>query len=101
MLKKMNQGDEVKMPERRDFLLKAFKGLGVTAAGGLAWGGFIEESKSAPLILRPPGGLPEKEFLASCLKCGICVEACPYDALILAAPGGQQTCRNTILHSKN
>lgn len=79
--------NEVKMPERREFLLNAFKGLGLAATGGLAWGGVIEESKSAPLILRPPGALPEKEFLASCIKCGICVEACPYDALILARPG--------------
>jgi ferredoxin-type protein NapG len=63
------------MPERRDFLLNAFKGLGLAATGGLAWTGFIEEGKSAPLILRPPGALPEKEFLATCIKCGICVEA--------------------------
>jgi len=79
--------DGVKMPERRDFLLKAFKGLGLAATGGLAWSAYIEESRSAPLILRPPGALPANEFLASCLKCGMCVEACPYDALELAAPG--------------
>jgi ferredoxin-type protein NapG len=78
---------EVKMPERREFLIKAFKGLGLAATGGLAWSGYIEESRSAPLILRPPGALPEDEFLASCIKCGMCVEACPYDALTLAAPG--------------
>jgi ferredoxin-type protein NapG len=87
MIKKNFQKDEVRMPERRDFLLKAVKGLGLAAAGGLAWGGLIEEGRSAPLILRPPGALPEKEFLASCMKCGMCVEACPYDTLKLAAPG--------------
>jgi ferredoxin-type protein NapG len=87
MLKKKKQINEVKMPERREFLLKAFKGVGVAATGGLVWGGFIEEGKSAPLILRPPGALPEKEFIASCIKCGMCVEACPYDALDLAKPG--------------
>ncbi len=75
------------MPERRDFLVNAIKGLGLAATGGLAWSGFIEEGKSAPLILRPPGALPEKEFIASCIKCGMCVEACPYDALALAEPG--------------
>jgi ferredoxin-type protein NapG len=87
MLKKTKQSNEVTVPERREFLLKGFKSLGLAATGGLAWGGFIEEGKSAPLILRPPGALPEKEFLASCIKCGICVEACPYDALTLAKPG--------------
>ncbi len=87
MLKQNRQNNEVKMPERREFLLKAFKGLGLAATGGLVWNGFIEEGKSAPLILRPPGALPEKEFIASCSKCGMCVEACPYDSLKLAEPG--------------
>jgi len=75
------------MPERREFLMKTVRGLGLAAAGGLAWSGFIEEGRSAPLILRPPGAVPEKDFLASCIKCGMCVEACPYDALDLARPG--------------
>jgi ferredoxin-type protein NapG len=38
-------------------------------------------------VLRPPAALPEEQFLAKCIKCGLCVEACPYDALVLAAPG--------------
>jgi len=75
------------MPERRKFLLNTVRGLGVAATGGMAWGLFIEEGKSAPLILRPPGALPEKEFIASCTKCGMCVAACPYNALKLAEPG--------------
>lgn len=78
------------MPERREFLIKTFKSLGLATAGGLVWSGFIEESRSAPLILRPPGALPEKQFLASCTKCGMCVEACPYDALTLAKPGDRK-----------
>ncbi len=87
MHEKKTQKNEVRMPERREFLLKTFKSLGLAATGGLAWSGFIEEGRSAPLILRPPGALPEKDFLASCIKCGMCVEACPYDALVLAKPG--------------
>ncbi|MBI5666259.1 MAG: ferredoxin-type protein NapG [Nitrospirae bacterium] len=75
------------MPERRKFLLNTIKSLGLATAGGLVWGEFIEEGKSAPLILRPPGAVPEKKFIASCIKCGMCVEACPYDALVLATPG--------------
>ena len=75
------------MPERRAFLINTIKGLGLATSGGLVWSAFIEEGKSAPLILRPPGALPEKELIASCIKCGRCVEACPYDALTLPKPG--------------
>jgi len=75
------------MPERRDFLLKTIKSLGLAATGGLVWSGLIDEGRSAPLILRPPGAVPETDFLASCIKCGMCVEACPYDSLKLASPG--------------
>ena len=83
---KHNQRDELTMPERREFLLKAARGLGLAAAGGLVWGGLITEGRPAPFVLRPPGALPEQQFLAACLKCGKCVEACPYDALDLAKP---------------
>lgn len=32
---------------------------------------------------RPPGALPEPEFLATCLLCGQCVEVCPRETLEL------------------
>ena len=34
--------------------------------------------------LRPPGALPEHEFLSSCIKCGQCVQVCPVEAIKLA-----------------
>ncbi len=34
--------------------------------------------------LRPPGALLEREFLASCIKCGQCVQVCPVEAISLA-----------------
>jgi ferredoxin-type protein NapG len=30
---------------------------------------------------RPPGALPEAEFLDTCSRCGKCVESCPADAI--------------------
>jgi ferredoxin-type protein NapG len=75
------------MPERRDFLLKTIKSLGLATMGGLVWSSFIEEGRSAPLVLRPPGALQEQMFLSKCIKCGMCVEACPYNTLSLATPG--------------
>ncbi len=79
--------EEVKIPKRRRFLKNTLKGIGLAATGGLFWSGFVDGTKAAPLMLRPPGAIEEKEFLAKCIKCGICVEECPYDALILGKPG--------------
>ncbi len=78
------------MIERRKLLIHTLRGFGLAAVGGAVWGGFVHRAKSAPLILRPPGALPEQKFLAKCIKCGICVEDCPYNTLLLAKPGDQQ-----------
>jgi ferredoxin-type protein NapG len=42
-------------------------------------------SSPIPLIrfLRPPGALPEKDFLARCLHCGQCAQICPFHCIIL------------------
>jgi MauM/NapG family ferredoxin protein len=34
-----------------------------------------------PRAIRPPGALAEDEFLARCVRCGACVNACPTSAL--------------------
>jgi MauM/NapG family ferredoxin protein len=36
--------------------------------------------------LRPPGALPEPEFLAACTRCTDCIEACPYTAIRRLGP---------------
>ena len=72
---------------RRKFLLSGAQAIALVGLGGLVWGAFLQESKADPLILRPPGALSEKEFLKTCIKCGLCVEACPFDTLKLADAG--------------
>lgn len=37
-------------------------------------------------LLRPPGAQSESDFMARCVKCGKCLEACPYRA-VHVAPG--------------
>ena len=32
-------------------------------------------------LIRPPGSLEEKEFLARCIRCGQCMKACPTNAI--------------------
>ena len=34
-----------------------------------------------PRLIRPPGALDEKEFLARCIRCGACIKVCPNNAL--------------------
>lgn len=46
--------------------------------GAMAAIGFLPLSKS-DWALRPPGAVPD--FLARCIRCGKCIEACPYDSI--------------------
>jgi len=73
--------------DRRKFILNMARGAGITALGGFVWSAYVDEVIASPLTLRPPGALAEKDFLKTCIKCGLCVEACPYDTLLLAKPG--------------
>ena len=64
--------------ERRDVLGL----LGLLVAGG---SGFCEFARAEDKIrLRPPGALDEKEFMSKCIRCGLCVQACPFNTLKLA-----------------
>ncbi|MEW5774794.1 MAG: 4Fe-4S binding protein, partial [Thermodesulfobacteriota bacterium] len=38
-------------------------------------------------LVRPPGALPESDFLALCLRCGLCMKACPSNMLQPAGGG--------------
>ncbi len=61
---------------RRKFIATTLQSVGLTALGGLLWSGYSDEVKASPLVLRPPGALPEEDFLKACIKCGLCAEAC-------------------------
>jgi len=37
--------------------------------------------RASPALVRPPGALPEQEFLEKCIKCGNCIRACPTNFL--------------------
>ncbi len=73
---------------RRRFLTDTARGAaGCALAGmGLAW--LAHDAQALPATaLRPPGALPEDDFLAACIRCGLCVRDCPYDTLDLAQLG--------------
>ncbi|OAD23122.1 nitrate reductase, ferredoxin-type protein [Candidatus Thiomargarita nelsonii] len=73
---------------RRRFLIEtAITACGVSFFGaGLAL--YARQASSLPAYaIRPPGALPEEDFLGACIRCGLCVRDCPYDTLRLAELG--------------
>ncbi|MCL3781631.1 ferredoxin-type protein NapG [Prolixibacteraceae bacterium JC049] len=71
---------------RRKTIRSLLEGSLFVGFGGLAWSSATKALNKNDLVLRPPGAASNKQFVQSCLKCGQCVEACPYDTLKLAAP---------------
>ena len=49
--------------------------MAACAGGGWLMSGGT--GRAAEPCLRPPGALPEDRFLAACIRCGRCAEACP------------------------
>lgn len=63
---------------RRRFIARIAGGaltVSAVAGGGLlaSWG----TGSDAVACVRPPGALPEDDFLALCIRCGRCGDACP------------------------
>lgn len=76
---------------RRAWLRRTI-GLAACAAGAALGGPVIKnashKTSSDPVkaLLRPPGAGPAANFLTACIRCGQCIEACPFDSLISAGP---------------
>lgn len=68
--------------DRRDFLKYSTLGiLGATLGAGIVFSPYALKAENR---LRPPGAIAEKDFLALCIKCGQCLQVCPYHAIELA-----------------
>ncbi len=65
--------------ERRQFL--SYMGI---AAIGSVLGIAAAPLRSGKKLLRPPGEIGEDKFLSACIKCGLCVQICPVNAIHLA-----------------
>lgn len=70
---------------RREILKFSFKATTLAFAGGFIWSVVSKSRADAKIFLRPPGAADEQNFLAKCIKCGLCVQACPYKTLKLSA----------------
>lgn len=72
-------------PTRRTMTVGLVSGL---VAGALVRTGIhkpVAAGRERPLVdgelIRPPGSLPEKDFLTRCVRCGECMKACPTNTL--------------------
>ncbi|ERK15509.1 ferredoxin-type protein NapG [Serratia fonticola] len=74
-----------KTPARRRFLRDAVRSVAGLAGIGVLLGLQQKQSQARDgLALRPPGALAEGAFDSACIRCGQCVQACPYQTLKLA-----------------
>lgn len=84
------------MVNRRQFIgnvLRTACGVGLM---GLGLGMYSRQASSLPaMAIRPPGALPEEEFLGACIRCGMCVRDCPYDILKLGQLGSDDVVPGT------
>lgn len=68
---------------------RTFLAFGLGLCGGAGLGSVFRKAglkNQETSLLRPPGALEENRFLASCVRCGQCVEACPFNTLLMAGP---------------
>ena len=80
--------DSDKAASRRRFVQSCIGLAGSAGVLGLLLASYSRQSRALPAwAIRPPGALPEAQFSAACVRCGLCVRACPFDILHLAELG--------------
>lgn len=68
--------------DKREFIKYSTLGvLGLVLGGGMVFSPYILRAENR---LRPPGAVDEKKFLALCIKCGQCLQVCPYHSIKLS-----------------
>ena len=73
---------------RRTAMTEVARAAGAVCLGGFSLAALINSTGQADArAMRPPGAQPEADFLAACVRCGLCVQACPYGTLSLAEWG--------------
>jgi MauM/NapG family ferredoxin protein len=70
---------------RRGILLSAFSGLTLASLTRTGWNQprlLGQERAVTPAdLIRPPGAIPEFDFLKLCVRCGLCMKACATNTL--------------------
>jgi ferredoxin-type protein NapG len=81
-----SSGDRTALARRQFLADTARAACGAGVVGLLLSAHARKADALPPLALRPPGALAEHDFLAACVRCGMCVRDCPYNILALARP---------------
>lgn len=77
----MSTSEESTSISRRTFLTGASV-AGVTLASFVMGGQAVAFALNANgEVVRPPGAQSESDFLSRCIRCGKCIEACPYESI--------------------
>ncbi len=76
-------------PERRKALETAARTVVGVGVAGVLVGAHQRSAEAMPAeAIRPPGAIgDERRFLSACVRCGLCVSACPWHTLKLADAG--------------
>ena len=68
--------------DKREFIKYSTLGiLGLVLGGGMIFSPYTLKAENR---LRPPGAVDEDKFLALCIKCGQCLQVCPYHSIKLS-----------------
>lgn len=76
-----SKGGEIATPDltRRGLILSSISGLFAVQLFPLSTGTAATKDHN---IIRPPGSLPESDFLQRCIKCGQCMRICPTNIIV-------------------
>ena len=70
---------------RREFIINSARLATTTTLIATGLLSYSKYSYSLPAkAIRPPGALKEKDFISACVRCGLCVNDCPFPTLSLA-----------------
>ena len=77
------------LPNRKSAITKPDTGRRTAAAAAAAGAALIPATRIADVldanydhrVIRPPGSVPEREFLERCIRCAECMKVCPNNAL--------------------
>jgi len=87
---------------RRQFVRQIAETVCGVALLGLGLGLYARQARSLPAgAIRPPGAGEETDFLAACVRCGLCVRNCPYQTLKLSFLGDPVAVGTPYFYARN